>query len=446
MTNPSQPHVLFSTRRPSTVHTSDIYFVPQSKNIHAAASSTTSPRHPPLPPTTSPNAYPHPFHRSLTCPPPIPPKPVELQQHQERPGNSFLAEIVTIPETDPGAGLAEEDELATAVALSQSESSQRQSNLQKLSSQEEDDLAQALAESLKTTSTPTPGAVHPPDTILPVQQETIPTQPSPPNDAATPTSNSTGLVIMHVLTSSASNPVNDPCANDEAIARRLAEEESSPSKPLNNRARLTEEHAMPASPSRSQSVPAIFSFLTNDEKYGRQLPEQVAGTNRTRSKSALAVVGLRSSDLPPPYEISLRNAAAAAESANTNDSDFSSSSSISGHSSSGSHLLSQSVSGSEISSTTLPTTLPSLNVTPPDQSTSEPYQPPSLADRSLSSTSISSSLTSPATEWVFEDSPSSGAINPYVSDELLKGICKSSTRQMLIKANTNQPLVSIRLL
>ena len=121
MTNPSQPHVLFSTRRPSTVHTSDIYFVPQSKNIHAAASSTTSPRHPPLPPTTSPNAYPHPFHRSLTCPPPIPPKPVELQQHQERPGNSFLAEIVTIPETDPGAGLAEEDELATAVALSQSE-------------------------------------------------------------------------------------------------------------------------------------------------------------------------------------------------------------------------------------------------------------------------------------------------------------------------------------
>lgn len=433
MTNPSQPHVLFPGRRPSTVHTSDIYFVPPSKNIHTATSSSTSHRHPPLPPTSS-TAFSNPFHRSLTCPPPIPPKPVELQQ--ERPS----ADIVTIPETDPRAGPIEEDELAIAVALSQSESSQQQSVWQKLSSQEEDDLARALAESLKATGSlpPTPGAVHPSDIILPIPESTTPTQSSSPNHAATPTPNSSRLVMTDIT------PVDDPCANDEAIARRLAEEERSPSKPLNNKARLTDEHVMHISPNRSQSVPAIFSFIPNDERYGRQLAEPEAGTNRTRSKSALAVVGLRSSDLPPPYEVSLPNAAA--ESNKTSDSDFLSSSSISGNGSSGSHLSSQSISGSEIASTQLSNTLPSLNVTAPDQSASEPYQPPRLADRSVSSTSISSSLTSPATEWVFEDSPSSGAINPYVTDELLKGICKSSTCQTLIKANVNQQLVSILLL
>ncbi|KAF8735025.1 hypothetical protein AX14_002841 [Amanita brunnescens Koide BX004] len=415
MTNPSQPHSLFPARRPSTVHTSDIYFVPPSKTNRPVTSSSTSPSHSPSSSTTGSTAYPHPFHRSFTCPPPIPPKPFELQH--ERVGKCSPA---TIPETDPKADPTEEDELTTALALSRSESRQRQSALQKLGSQEEEDLARALAESLKSSLPPPPGAVHASDPVSVVSQEsTTPTQSSPPNDATTPTSNSAGLVInteglqervvtksMPVPTASAvdpSNPVDDdPCANDEAIALRLAREETSLAKSFNNRGRLTEEDATPTSPSRSQSVPSIASFITNDDRYAKQLTEQEAGTSstgRTRSKSAIAVVELRSSAIsgfPPP------------------DSDFSSSSS---HGSTRSHSSSQNISGSSSG------TQPSLSVTAPDQSANELHQPPRPTDRSLSSTSISSLLTSPSTEWVVEDSASmNGAVNPYVTDELLKGI------------------------
>jgi len=344
------------------------------------------------------------------------------------------AEIIAVPGTQRGQN--EEDELAIALELSKSESTRLQTVLEGLDNQEEEDLAQAMAESLKTTANRPPAPAHQPsDIISPIPQEpTTPIQSPPPDDAAIPTSNGAGsaprikgrgrlggrvMRSMPVLTVTSaavapSDPVDDPCVNDEAIARRLAEEDRLASRsPGNSDARLTVGGGTSPSFSRSQSVPFTASFITNDETYARTLAEQEAGigsTARARSKSAIAYSGLRSSkisELPPPYEVSPLGLV-------TNPSEPDSS--VAGDGS----VPSQSRLGSEISSTRFLRALPG----PPEQSVNESAQSPTLIDRSVSSTSLSS----PAAEWGIEDSPSpSAALNPYVTDELLKGVCESST-------------------
>ena len=429
MTTPTQPHALFPARRPNTIHTSDIYFVSPSKNNRPTMSSSTTPRHSPLTPTSSP-AYPHPF-RSFISPPPIPPKPAELQQESLKGQSS-----AEIPGTQMGQ--TEEAEFAAALELSKSESTRLQTVLENLDNQEEEDLAQAMAESLKTTTSRAPTLAHQPDIISPVttREPTIPIQSPPTSDAAKPTSSSASLAprykckgrlesrvmtkSMPVLTSAAvapSDPVDDPCANDEAIARRLAEEESLASRsPGNSDARLTVGDATSPSFSRSQSVPFTASLIPIDENHARALAEQEVSTSstaRARSKSALAYFGFRSSkipELPPPYEVPPSGPIT-----NSSESDFSPPSlSVAGNGS----ISSQSRSGSEISSTRF-LRLPGS----PEQSADEFAQSPIIA-RSPSSTSLSS----PAAEWGVEDPLSpSAAVNPYVADELLKGVCESST-------------------
>ncbi|KAK2466122.1 hypothetical protein APHAL10511_001764 [Amanita phalloides] len=436
MTSPTHPQILFPAHRPSTVHTSDLFFVPPQKGIRPTTSSFVGA---PVTPGNS-GAYLHTSHRSFTSPPPIPPKPFAMQQ--ERPEVQLLSHVADIPQPD---ARREKDELSVALALSQSESTQRQSMLDKLNSQEEEDLSRALAESLKTAPS-IPGAAPTPDTIHPIPESTTPTRPSHSGSAVSSTSDNVGLATgskgkgrlneRPITRSSHPRPIvntvrdfdDDPCANDEAIARRLEEEESSLSRISNNNTDWIGEGAASAYLGRSQSLPPSSQLLAEDEMYARHLAEQEAEMSSPvlpRSKSALATVSgthtSELSDLPPPYEAS--PSALPGHPSSVSGANFlSPSSRVTRNRSVGSQSFAPSEPTLE-RSYPLSGMLSSPITITSDQNPSDSPQPLHQVDHSHSSTSLSSSLSSPVTDRVLEDSQNTiTTINPYVADELLRGV------------------------
>lgn len=169
----SYPQVLDSNYGPQTIHRSDLFFINQGTHMsrsqpgadfspaqlypyHQQHYALPQPRPPPLLP---PNSHPQPtnFHRSVTepLPPPIPPKPFHPQSIPEfnltNPAEVDKPPLVVQSSNGRPSSPTDEDELAVALALSQSESIQRKLREEALATQEEEELARALAESMLST-------------------------------------------------------------------------------------------------------------------------------------------------------------------------------------------------------------------------------------------------------------------------------------------------------
>ncbi|KAF9464403.1 hypothetical protein BDZ94DRAFT_489739 [Collybia nuda] len=174
---PAHPRALMPGYVPQTLNRPDLFFTNASRMTiahdvrhshfsppppvplsHPPYYYTTSQIHhppPPVPPFPHSHVVPtHPgiqFRRSLTSPPPVPPKPPPPQSlfsSSAYHGNQGLPMESTPP--DP----SDENDLAMALALSQSVSSQEKKLRDKLNNQEEDDLARALEESLLFSEKP----------------------------------------------------------------------------------------------------------------------------------------------------------------------------------------------------------------------------------------------------------------------------------------------------
>ncbi|KAE9410184.1 hypothetical protein BT96DRAFT_471336 [Gymnopus androsaceus JB14] len=129
---------------PPTVHKSDLFFsgppapppIPPNHPLsHHTSYSAAKPRTPPNP------------HRSRTAPPPTAP-PTYLPPPPPPP---HLNGSDVLSPTD-------QDELQAVLQLSKSESEKQTLFMEKLSSQEEEELARALEESMRGSESSTPGA------------------------------------------------------------------------------------------------------------------------------------------------------------------------------------------------------------------------------------------------------------------------------------------------
>lgn len=109
-----------------------------------------SPPPPPPPRPPPPDLF---FQRSFTAPPPIPPKPPTLPaqqslEHAPSRAISFSGSTITEVDTPSPESPTDEGDLAMALAMSQSVSSEEDKFRQALSTQEEEELAKALEASL----------------------------------------------------------------------------------------------------------------------------------------------------------------------------------------------------------------------------------------------------------------------------------------------------------
>lgn len=168
----SYPQVLDSSYGPQTIHRSDLFFINQGTHMsrsqpadfspaqlypyHQQHYALSQPRPPPLLPA---NSHPQPtnFHRSMTepPPPPIPPKPFHPHSIPEfsltNPAEVNKPPLLVESSNGRPSSPTDEDELAVALALSQSESIQRKLREEALATQEEEELTRALAESMLST-------------------------------------------------------------------------------------------------------------------------------------------------------------------------------------------------------------------------------------------------------------------------------------------------------
>jgi len=189
---------------PSTVHKADIFF---SNTEHGGLHrSRTAPA--PLPP--KPYSY-------ASSPPPIPPLPS---------APPLLPPPPPVPrETRPVT--SENDDLQAAIEISKSESAKRAEYLDSLSSQEEEDLARALQESLRlsasTASQPLSAPLPPPLHAPPPSRPSGSRSPKPAHSA--PVSRSSSSRKPTGSLGSSPNQSTHSVLDDEALARQLAEEE-----------------------------------------------------------------------------------------------------------------------------------------------------------------------------------------------------------------------------
>lgn len=174
---PSKPEPDYG---PQSIHSSDLFFIDNPMNNqdvsqnNSPISNQLYPYHqqafhhysPPLPdpirPYPQPSFYPSYVHRAA---PPLPPKPAPIAPIAPTfgysPSQSRFPQPSHIPPQLPPQEVEEEEvspidesstELAMALALSQSESAERQKLEEQLLDQEEQDLARALAESMSMLS------------------------------------------------------------------------------------------------------------------------------------------------------------------------------------------------------------------------------------------------------------------------------------------------------
>jgi len=163
---------------PQTIHRSDLFFInPMNNQDNTPISSQLYPYHqqafrhytPPVHDGPRPNPYPHqpsyPSHVLRTAPP-IPPKPPMAPYNPYAgPSQSYLTQPSQLPpppspppppppqEVENVSSADDSNELAMALALSQSESAERKKLEEQLLDQEEQDLARALAESMLSSNT-----------------------------------------------------------------------------------------------------------------------------------------------------------------------------------------------------------------------------------------------------------------------------------------------------
>ncbi|KAJ3802045.1 hypothetical protein GGU11DRAFT_767063 [Lentinula aff. detonsa] len=279
---------------PSTVHRADLFFstpppVPQnrpsSRHSYSAGNSSAA-QNPRLPlklnrsRTTSPQTH----LDTFMSPPPPPPLKFHSQSTPDSP--------------------ADQAELQTIIQLSKSESERQDLLLEKLSNQEEDDLAQALAESIRMSektsiSSPVAGPSRPP--VVPIHTRPYSQSlPSPSrrscesrqliavNEAVPANGNrSKSLEIEDpALATWSSPPLNSASLlDDEALARQLAQEEAREEERLRESTRISTENLQPA--------------LEDDEAFARQLALEEEEDDKHEEPITPAAVN--TPPLPPAY-------------------------------------------------------------------------------------------------------------------------------------------------
>jgi len=162
---------------PQTIHSPDLFFIPMNNQDlspnNTPISTQLYPYHqqafhhytPPAHDGPRPNLYPHqssyPSH-VLRAGPPVPPKPPMAPYNPYAgPSQSYLTQPSQLPPPPPSPPqevekvppIDDSNELAMALALSQSESAERKKLEEQLLDQEEQDLARALAESMLSSNT-----------------------------------------------------------------------------------------------------------------------------------------------------------------------------------------------------------------------------------------------------------------------------------------------------
>ncbi|KAK0191117.1 hypothetical protein F5146DRAFT_1047143 [Armillaria mellea] len=217
----SHPRVLTPGHIPPTIHNPSLYF---GNRPIMTTPGPYPPGRPPFPhPATisyqRPQQWPYdandsyfPPSKPPVPPPPLPPAPEPIPR---LPSPARPRDVLPIPEeqTQISPSPSSAKELAAALQISQSESMKQAQFLEKLSNQEEEDLARALEESLQSVSlnSYTSGSPH-----------FYNSEAGPSTDTGRWTCISTGL--------SASPRLASDIDDDEAYARRLAaEDEAGPS-------------------------------------------------------------------------------------------------------------------------------------------------------------------------------------------------------------------------
>ncbi|KAL0577063.1 hypothetical protein V5O48_004906 [Marasmius crinis-equi] len=283
---------------PPTVHRADLFF--------GAASSSTPPRHQSqshrhtsfsaVAPT--PISHSESLHRSRTAPAPVPPPPPLPPIPGYPPRNSSLPEPPSprVPRPPPSVPRSsqpsDESEFEAAIKLSRTESENQALRLEKL---EEEELARALEESLKTArpqdSFPwsSSSSSHGADLNLPSSASSnaqrspsvVPLPVSPPvvhrSGSEVEQLNSSPAMSSHSPRVSRSNATTPSVHDDEVFARQLAEREEAEV--------------------RANQQPAGGATLEDDEALARRL---AAEENEDMKDDNLTNSGLPA--LPPTYD------------------------------------------------------------------------------------------------------------------------------------------------
>lgn len=197
--SPTRPHppILTPGYVPSTIHKPDLFFGSKSPSTSPDLIRERSPPDPPQWPYDS-------YFGSQPPPPPPPPPPPVPSLPSSSPELPFPSYPNASPEPNATESPTDPAQLQQALALSRTESTRQAQFLEKLSSQEEEDLARALEESLGMNSYTSSG------------MRSYNAQPGSSTDRIL-ASESTSIVRSESWQSQYSD--------DEAFARRLAAEE-----------------------------------------------------------------------------------------------------------------------------------------------------------------------------------------------------------------------------
>ncbi|KAJ3829228.1 hypothetical protein F5880DRAFT_521119 [Lentinula raphanica] len=276
-----RPDLFFSTPpRPPVIHnrplSSRSYSAEKPKSVsHLNRSRTTSP--------------PHTHYDKFVPPPPPPPLQIPSQATPESPTDQV--------------------ELQTAMQLSKSEIERQRLLSEKLVHQEEDDLARALAESMRIaeeTSLSSPGAGPSRPPTVPIHtrpyskslssrsaRSSESRQSLPFNEASSTTSDRSKSIEIenHSEPVSWGSPSNNATIlDDEALARQLAAEEERERALQQESARISAENAQPS--------------LEDDEAFARQLALQEEEEDKD-GEANISSIASSPPPLPPTYSDSL---------------------------------------------------------------------------------------------------------------------------------------------
>ncbi|KIK67975.1 hypothetical protein GYMLUDRAFT_238152 [Collybiopsis luxurians FD-317 M1] len=260
------PSTIMDGYAPPTVHKSDLFF-------------TTPPPPPPIPQNRPPTRHSYSARKSRSPPnrnrSSTSPGPINLPNP-----NNFIPPPPPPPLKlfDPYSSAANDD-LHRVIELSRSESARQTLHMDQLNSQEEGELARALAESMRVrepyTSLSSPGAG--PSRPPPVPNDTRPRSTSSNNETwSSPPQTSASLL------------------DDEALARQLAAEEER----ADLRCRESSQQSGANQQPSTENDEAYARQLEEDEAYARQLALEEEGEDDKHLDSTSAIAGPPVSSLP----------------------------------------------------------------------------------------------------------------------------------------------------
>ena len=419
---------------PSTVHRADLFF---SAEPSSSRSQSSYHRHMSFSAVAPPPIHNSPsLSRSRTAPapvpPPVPPPPPPFLSLPRHPPNLPSLPEPRVPSTprSPIQHDNDEAELAAVLQISRTESEDRTLRLEELSTQEEEDLARALEESLRTARpldpVPWSSTSHGHHFNIPnsssstasgsISSASLPVPPSPsvrslpvPQEFSSPRPLS--VVTSRTSYSAATTPTFH---HDEALARQLAE--------LEEQASRTDQQNGPSPVSLLYLSPLTLAILTftqtleSDEALARRLAAEENEEMKDDSPTNAPL-----SALPPTYD----DAVSPRPTPRPQSSDTSSLS-VKSVSLTTPSSVSLSSTGKSIDSTISMPSMPFVPVRSTQSDTDILTKSKDYLDASSPPSPSSASLPGKV-EASASSTPETPPINPnqFLDAELLRGVCKS---------------------